>query len=76
MSDLTVGTVYTIIQVERITTKYGPALVAELESEDDESFKVFLPKRFAGRIEDDQLPDLAGMEMEYRGGKFHEVEFL
>ena len=66
---------YDIVKVDRIATKFGPSLVAELEKEDSH-FKVFLPKRYEAKISDEDLPVLVDiMKMTLVGGKFNELKF-
>lgn len=59
---------YTILGMKRVSTKYGPALLTSLlhitewqpkmEEMHDYNFKVFLPKRFADLLTDDDLHDI------------------
>jgi hypothetical protein len=74
MSDLTVGASYLIEKANRITTKYGEAILVTLSSANDR-FKVFLPKRFAGMLSDQSIAHLEDTRMKYLGGEYHAVEF-
>ena len=87
--ELETGKSYLIEQVERITTKYGDAIIAILQSPscscshdcfcelDPQRFKVFLPKRFSNRLSDDHLEYMneGGIYLKFNGGKYNDLEF-
>ena len=89
IEELETGKSYLIEQVERITTKYGDAIIAILQSPscscshdcwcelDPQRFKVFLPKRFLTRLSDDHLEYMneGGIYLKFNGGKYHDLEF-
>ena len=91
IEDLETGKSYLIKQVERITTKYGDAIIAILRGpvsevlssiQDDDiksapQFKVFLPKRFLSRLSDEHMEYMneAGIYLKFIGGKYNDLEF-
>ena len=88
IEDLETGKSYLIKQVERITTKYGDAIIAILQSpssthsqdcdvQSANQFKVFLPKRFLTRLSDDHLEYMneGGIYLKFNGGKYNDLEF-
>ena len=89
IEELETGKSYLIEQVERITTKYGDAIIAILQgplnpTQDDHvtsqstpQFKVFLPKRFITRLSDDHLKYMneGGIYLKFNGGRYNDLEF-
>ena len=76
MDELETGKSYLIECIERVTTKFGDALLTTLDDE-DERFKVFLPKRFNTKLTDEDLEYMNNetFYMKYLGGKYHDLEF-
>ena len=76
MDELETGKSYLIECIERVTTKFGDALLTTLDDE-DERFKVFLPKRFNTKLTDEYLEYMNNetFYMKYLGGKYHDLEF-
>lgn len=54
MDELEVDTLYVILNIERITTRYEDALIAILNRNDDK-FKLFVPKRYVPTFADVDL---------------------
>ena len=90
IEDLEAGKSYLIEQVERITTKYGDAIIAILRGpkgpsdpvQDDDvqntpQFKVFLPKRLLSRLSDEHMEYMneGGIYLKFIGGKYNDLEF-
>ena len=55
-SELSTETVYAITAVKTVKGKYGPSLVGDLEVQDGEQYKAWLPKRLATDIQGRKLP--------------------
>ena len=82
IEELETGKSYLIEQVEKITTKYGDALIAILQGPSDDvgsalQFKVFLPKRFLTRLSDEHIEYMneGGIYLKFIGGKYNDLEF-
>ena len=85
IEELETGKSYLIEQVERITTKYGDAIIVILRGpclQDDDvqsapQFKVFLPKRFLICLSDDHMGYMneGGIYLKFIGGKYNDLEF-
>ena len=76
INELGVGETYVVEHLERITTKYGPSLLATLDDEGDR-FKVFLPKRFNNKFTDKRIKyvNKNTLHLEYLGGYYNDLEF-
>ncbi len=58
LKDLPVGSQYIIVDMKAVDTKYGRSIIAILKSEvTGEEFKVFLPKRYADILSNDEIID-------------------
>lgn len=56
LSELTINTPYAVREYRRVNTRYGYSIVADLENE---NVSVFLPKRFAAELTDDDLKHMS-----------------
>ena len=55
-AQLAVDTVYTITCIKKVKGKYGVSFVGDLEIEQGDQSKVWLPQRLAGDVSDRKLP--------------------
>jgi hypothetical protein len=69
---------YDIITLENVTAKYGESLMATILNPNKMStmFKVYLPKRYAGKFTDTELTNIKPntMKLIYRGQKGNTVD--
>ena len=70
INELGVGETYVMEHLERITTKYGPSLLATLNDDEGDRFKVFLPKRFNIKFTDKPIKyvNKNTLHLKYLGG--------
>lgn len=79
MSELKINTPHAVREYRRVTTQYGISIVADLE---DENVSVFLPKRFASELTDNDLKQMSrdGIKMVSKGAtkdsKFIALKFV
>ena len=73
IKELVMGVKYPIVQLQNVDSKYGNAVVATIQDYTDDKLKyrVYLPRRYAGVWEDDELKHLApnSLYLVYRGEK-------
>ena len=76
INELDEGETYVMEHVERTTTKFGDAILATLNDVGDR-FKVFLPKRFNGKLTDKhiQYANDKSLHLIYLGGEYNDLEF-
>ena len=75
--ELQVDRSYLIEDMVRKTTKFGDALLTTLFYDGDR-FSVFLPKRYCKTFTDEKIAGIlnrGNIQPEYKGGKYHELEF-
>ena len=77
INELGVGETYVMEHLERITTKYGPSLLATLNDDEGDRFKVFLPKRFNIKFTDKRIKyvNKNTLHLKYLGGDYNDLEF-
>jgi hypothetical protein len=76
ITELETNKSYRVEGVERVTTKYGDAIIATLD-DGGGRFKVFLPKRYTTKFTDRCIENVNEMtiQLKYIGGKYNELEF-
>ena len=55
-SELSTETVYGITAVKKVNGKFGPSVVADLETHTGEQYKAWLPQRLADEVKGRKLP--------------------
>ena len=55
-SELPTGTVYGITHTKQVQGKFGKSVVGDLETQDGERYKAWLPQRLASDVSDHKLP--------------------
>lgn len=79
LSELKVNIPHAVREYRRVTTRYGISIVADLE---DENVSVFLPKRFASELTDDDLKQMSRDGIKIiskgvtKGSKFIALKFV
>jgi len=58
LSSLQVDRKYPITHVERIATRFGPAVVVAIRDTPDRILKVFMPRRFYSAFADQDIEDI------------------
>jgi hypothetical protein len=74
MDELTVGDSYLIEEAKSTTTQFGDAIVVSVSNNNDR-FKVYLPKRFVMKLSGQNLESLKNVHMKYLGGKYNDIKF-
>ena len=77
IDELQVDRSYLIEDMVRKTTKFGDASLTIL-FHDGDLFSVFLPKRYCKIFTDEKIAGILNHgdnQLEYKGGKYHELEF-
>ena len=73
IKELIIGVKYPIEEMQNIDAKYGKAVLVTLQDYRDPrlKYRVYLPKRYAGVFEDEELKNLVpcSLQLIYRGEK-------
>jgi hypothetical protein len=58
ISSLILNRPYPIVRAKRVTTKFGSTVVLSLRDADEELIQIFLPKRYASVVSDDDISNI------------------
>jgi len=58
ISSLILNRPYPIVHAKRINTKYGPTVLLSIRDVDDKIVDIFLPKRYANVVKDEDLENI------------------
>lgn len=77
LSGLNKEVTYDVIELRKIKTKYGPAILAILRVGEDELTNVFLPRRYVNLLNEEQIKffNESDIKMQYIGGDYHQITF-
>ena len=55
IGSLVINRLYPIIHAKRINTKYGPTVLLSIRDSDEKLVEIFLPKRYANVVSDEDI---------------------